>query len=508
MQDFDTEAFPEDDKIEISDLDAPGERKTSSLIYRILKVKGLYVIYASPRARIIFFVLILLLGGSVLAYQLTASLRPKPTSVTYGVLQVINTSMAPAANFAVVNGIAYIFTEDGKVNAQRASDGKFLWRSKQASTLSQPVIADPFIFLALQNNRGDQIDALRASDGKLQWSFQTPLLVSQPLLIKDGVVYMLTQTGTIEALSENSGKQLWQLATGETNSMNVNGVLYSFAQVTAIRINQTVYFVRTQDGSRLWHYTINPPDTPTSWQPDIEGDIAYIHTNTNALQARSLINGHLRWQYTANNENSWSSTLQNGIVYMYKWTGTIEAVRGQDGSLLWQHNGGINLNRWNAYQRGILIFTQSDESIEALRASDGTLIWQFKPSMNSNISWPSTANNGFLYVITHTSEAAVFALRTLNGSVAWHHPLTNSESQFLLVVTNNALYTWQSDGSIDAWSSRNGQHLWHYYPAIPIAQGPTEVDGLVYLRQGDGTIIVLRAQDGKAVWSDTASANP
>lgn len=173
MQDFEHRDLPEDDEIEISDLDTPDERLRYSPVYRILKRAR--EIHLSPRTRTILFVLAFLIGGCTLAYQFIPFPHSKTNSnsyISYGSLQVVSTPITPVINISVENGIAYILTGDGMLNAKRASDGKLLWQSKVPISSFQgivpPIMADNLIFFTSQNSKSGHVDALRASDGTLQ----------------------------------------------------------------------------------------------------------------------------------------------------------------------------------------------------------------------------------------------------------------------------------------------------------------------------------------------------
>ena len=504
MHDSEHNDLPDDDHIEISDLDPPTQRETS-LAYRISQYAR--KIHLSPQTRIRLSILAILLGGSVIAYQFLPSSHPKTTVVASVSAQTMTlTQGASATNISVANNIAYIFTDDGTLIAKRASDGKLLWSSKVSISPLPPIIVDNIIFLTSQNSKGSHVDAFRASDGTLQWSFQTQSLAPQPLLVKNGMVYVLTHTGTVYALHESTGNLLWQFATGETTYQTTD-VLSTSNGVAAMRTNkQIVYLLRTQNGSRLWQYTINPPETPASWYPDIEGNIAYIRTKDNSLQAHRLNDGQFLWQYTAN-EDLWSSKTQNGVVYVYSQkNSSLKALVGLASSLLWQQNG---ISYWNVQQPGLVFVRQTNGLLEALQARDGSLLWQFKLPTTGNILWLSSTTNGLLYVGTNTPDMAIFALRITTGSLLWQHILNNSYLNSQPNITSNALYMLQSDGSFDVWRADDGRPLWHYQlTTTPIAQGPTEVGSLVYILREDGTINVLRAQDGKVAWSYSLLGNP
>lgn len=510
MQDFEHTDLPEDNEVEISDLDTPDERKNSSPIYRILERAR--KIHLSPRTRIRLFVLALLLGGCVLAYQFIPSPRSKTTTVGYisssSSMQIVTNPTDPAINISVANGIAYILTQDGTLNAQRASDGKLLWQNKVPISSSQgivpPTIADNLILFTSQISKSGHVDALRASDGTLQWSFQTSTLASPaPLMVEDAVAYILTHNGTIYALNANNGHLLWKFAT--RLSMPLANLLYSSNGVTAVLSDtNTAYLLRTQDGSQLWHYTFD--NYNTSWMPYINGGIAYIHSNENVLQARRLSDGKFLWQYTAHQGNEWSFTLQDRLFYVNTGNGAIEALSEQDGTQFWQFQTKDGIQEWRIHN-GFIFLTSSNGYFEVVRASDGSLLWKFKASSYSNISWFIDTPDGLVHILVDQPAITLYTLRANDGKIIWQQPLNNFDKNSFPETTNTALYIRQSDGSIDAWRGSDGHHLWHYQPSTPVTQ-ETAADGMVYMQQEDGTISVLQAQDGKVAWSYPDAANP
>jgi eukaryotic-like serine/threonine-protein kinase len=510
MQDFEYKDLPENDEIEISDLDSPDEQGKLSRLQRIMKFVETHF---SSRRRTILLTLALLIGGCVFIYSfisylhisiiqtIQARLAPtathphtSTTSVGITIGSDVTIQSIPPNNLSVVNGIAYISTPDGTLSARQANDGTFLWQTKTAIPLSPPAVVDNTIYITSENSQNGHIDAFRANDGNLQWSSQTPLLVIQPILVEDGVVYIETQTGTVYALRATDGKLLWHFTVGNStngNPLRLETLLSASNGVTVIRTNnQILYFLRSQDGSQLWHYAIDVSAPP----PDIENGIVYI--TYHSLQARSLSNGKLLWQYTGDVQ---SYDIQHTVIYLNIGNQVLLALNGQTGKPMWQFQTNKQIDTTDE-QNGMLLLTMLDGTVTALKDQTGSILWQFKPPTHSSIFWLSGTKEEVLYVGLDASTITFYALQANNGHALWSQSVHNIDQNYSPHITNGLIYAKQIDGYINAWSSNDGHLIWHSPSSTSLMWNLIEANGLVYLQQPDGSILALHVQNGKVAW--------
>ena len=502
MQDFEPKDLPENDRIEISDLDTPNEQGKLTWLQHIIKFVEARL---SSRTRTTLFTLLLFLGTFTLIYSIISYLHipiiqaihaPTPTpSIRFTIGSDITIESVSPNNLSVVNGVAYISTPDGTLSAQQANDGTFLWQTKTAVPLSPPIVANNTIYITSQNSLGGHVDAFRASDGNLQWSYQTGSLASQPLLVEDGIVYVDTGTGVLHALRASDGKLLWHFTIGNpTNgaSSRLETLLSTADGVTVIHTyDQIVYFLRSQDGSQLWHYPVDS-NTPA---PTIENGIAYI--NDHSLQARRLNDGKLLWQYATGDVQS--SIIQHNIIYLNIGNLTVLTLNAQNGSRVWQYQAHQPINTLNA-QNGMVFITMVDGTATILKDQTGSLLWQFKLPTGSDIFWLSGAKDEVLYVGVNESVTTIYALQTNNGHILWQQSMQNSNQSYNPRVNNGLTYAKQVEGYINAWDSNDGHLTWHYPSSASIAWNIIKTNDLVYLQQPDGSILALHIQDGKVAW--------
>jgi len=181
----------------------------------------------------------------------------------------------------VDNGMVFIEGKQGAggqnlaLFAMRASDGKLLWSKSQGVApgpmVNQPQIIEGMIYA--DGNVGG-LDALRESDGSLMWQ-HTGDQVYSPVFVADGRV-QLSSGDTVLAISARDGTVLWRhstsfhstLASGETPETVDNGIVY------IATTNGTVQALNASDGHTLWQYVIqelavssNPIYGAFQWKP-------------------------------------------------------------------------------------------------------------------------------------------------------------------------------------------------------------------------------------------------
>jgi len=239
----------------------------------------------------------------------------------------------------VFNGVVYVCTQDGSVNALRASDGSTLWQYKAKLSFgsSLPVVVDGMVYMFLEDG---SIDAVRTSNGSLLWhdSAQS-LLAGATAFVADGVIYISTLDGSMYAL-------------------------------------------RASDGRTLWHVSVHTPAVVPSMI--VVGEVVYVGTQSGSAYALNASNGVLLWLHTDQGVSLATTTVANGMVYLVSLTG-------------------------------------NTDSITALRASDGVTRWHYAAphTPSSSASWhPEIVDSIFLLAL---QDGSIVALHTSTGSSLWHY---------------------------------------------------------------------------------------
>ncbi len=208
---------------------------------------------------------------------------------------------------AVSNGVIYIGTNNGSVYAVRVSDGSVLWHVARnggfdAIPLDISTLVDNgMVFIEGKQGPGGQnlaLFAMRTSDGKLLWSRSQGVapgpMVEQPQIV-DGVIYSVSDQGSVVALRETNGDLLWQ-HTGD----EVYGPFIVASGQLLLNSADGVVAIRASDGAVVWKRAISFFGTFSSnGTPDVEdAGIVYIATTNGTVQALNAGNGNTLWHYT------------------------------------------------------------------------------------------------------------------------------------------------------------------------------------------------------------------
>jgi len=161
----------------------------------------------------------------------------------------------------LVDGVLYVTTYDeqpGNVYALRASDGRLLWHYSAGASLNGTTVIDGVAYVTSQDGT---LTALSTSDGRQLWQHALGGgnlgTIWQPIQALGGVLYVATTKMSAPAASTSSPGLLPQ-------ALSIGSLFWG--NVLAVPARQTVphkegvsalYAIRASDGAMLWHFTMN-----------------------------------------------------------------------------------------------------------------------------------------------------------------------------------------------------------------------------------------------------------
>lgn len=133
---------------------------------------------------------------------------------------------------AVTSRVTLIATTDRWVYALDTRTGEMFWRRRGDGAYSVgPVVGGGRVFVASEGT-GGRVTALRLADGRRMW--QTSVGdVSAPLVLRDSVLFGVTDDGIAFAIARTDGRVLWRMPAGPSRSGPV--VTASFVVISTLR---------------------------------------------------------------------------------------------------------------------------------------------------------------------------------------------------------------------------------------------------------------------------------
>jgi len=291
----------------------------------------------------------------------------------------------------LVNGVLYVTANDsqpGDVYALRASNGRLLWRYEASASLNSTTVIDGVAYVTSQDG---MLTALRTTDGRQLW--QRALgggnlgAMWEPVQARNGVLYVaMTKMSAPTAGTSGTGLLPQALAIGSFLWGNSQAVP---AGQTIPRKEgvSTLYAIRASDGATLWHFTMNSGKNGMVGWLSVEAGVVYASvmdvstpdTSTGHLYALQSTTGSVLWHYDDKSASPAGAVLANGVIYASAYSqdrkDVVYALAARDGSLLWRRSMGLPVYNAPVLNGTTVYVGTADGSVYALRADNGAVKW-------------------------------------------------------------------------------------------------------------------------------------
>jgi outer membrane protein assembly factor BamB len=309
--------------------------------------------------------------------------------------------------------------------------------------------------------------------------------------ITGGRVFAASADGKIKALTENTGRIIWEAEIKDFYTKEE--VAFGFSKgldaiIGGVGAGGDLVVVGTGSGEIL---ALNQSDGSLAWksrvasevlsQPQIDDDVVVVQSIDGKVSAYDAIDGSRKWIYTTNIP---SLTLR----------GTATPIISGDVILVGFSNGRVTLlekeTGFSGLDRRVGV-AQGGSDLERLVDIDGAMAME----------------NGRLYAVSF--QGRIMSIDIATGRTLWSEEASSVSG----VGTGfGNVYLASSDSQISAYNADNGREVWrvdallHRDITAPVAIGSylafTDLEGYLHLvAQSDGRFVGRRKIDGSGVRS-------
>ncbi len=337
-----------------------------------------------------------------------------------------NTNLEDSPVYA--NGVIYIVTPNGALNAYNAADGTLKWQyvpQIEFPLYSSPLVdpATNMVFFGTVPNfdpgAPSPFYALDAQTGTLQWSLILPWNEYGFPSLAFKTIYVGTSRetgpGTVEAIDEISGHVMWQ------NSTN-GGVWGSVAADTSTNTIFTsvgnpanaIMAYNASTGALIWQYAIpnsGPDDDPGSGLT-VSNGLVYADSKIGSIYAINETTGTLSWTTPIgalnNGDVSSQAVSVNGVLYVGSLDTNLYALNATTGAVLWKTLTGAGIDSTPAFANGVVYVGSFDKKIYAIDANTGAILWSY--TTGGQVFSSPIIVNGWLYCGSTDGKLYAFSL--------------------------------------------------------------------------------------------------
>jgi outer membrane protein assembly factor BamB len=367
---------------------------------------------------------------------------------------------------AVVNGIVYVSSTDGKVYALNSTNGIQIWNYPiNTSPYSSPNVVNGVLY---EGSTDNNVYALNASNGLKLWNCTTVGILYSPAVDR-GVVYVSSAGGT--------------------------------------------YALNASTGSKMWTFNNAAISSPTT-----ANNIVYV-SDVNSVDALDAATGIKVWNFTADLAPNEGFATANGILYFSGIFGAVYALNATTGAQIWLGTAGEQA--FNAYYvppavaNGILyvphpshqFLPPSDgpfsNAIYALDASTGAKIWTYDFGMAPAKS-PAAIADGTVY-ISYSNSVLAIGTPTYQVTFATNGGGANSSTN----PSGTQTYIGVQQIPITATPGAGYSFLsWIANPSTSFSFGDVNSANTTVTVNGSGTVTAIFTNTSNVPASISISANP
>ena len=271
----------------------------------------------------------------------------------------------------------------------------------KAEARSSPAVVDGIAYLGSEDGR---VHAVEVASQKVLWSAATGGAVRSSPAVIAGVVYVGSEDGSLYAFGAAKGNVLWTFATkGPIESSPA--VAGPIALVGSLDGN--VYAIDVATGTERWVAALGGP---AHGSPALAGHVAYA-AGGNVIRALDLRSGRVLWTEFANGPVKTDVTVSDGRVLVGSDHGRVYAFSTASGAALWHFDTSGPVASSPAAAYGIVFAGSDGGDLTALDAASGAPIWALQTGPFR--SAPAVAN-GVVYLTTE--DGRVLAVDAWTGT--------------------------------------------------------------------------------------------
>lgn len=346
---------------------------------------------------------------------------------------------------------------------QAAGEVRLLRRTEKEPRLVQfaalPLAAParPFAVTAPKTN-----PPIANTSAALRPAWQRPLGggVMSHLLLHDDTLYVSAMDGVLYALAARDGKQRWQAQT--------NGYCFS--------------------------------------SPVVAGNSIVLGSADGNVYAFDRRNGKQRWRVATNGPVYGSAAIAKGVAAIASGDGVMYGIGVKDGKVRWRYGlqpGPSSFSQSPASTDGERIYFGAwDQNVYALNAATGAEVWRYRATdrgfyFSAAIAQPAVANGR---VFIPANENVLHAIDAATGKMIWKQSAKGDKfgySSPTIVSGRIFIGSLGDQGEVKCVSADTGEPIWTTATGATIYESsPAVADGRVAIGSVNGTLSLLRAEDG------------
>lgn len=292
------------------------------------------------------------------------------------------------------------------------------------------------------------------------WSQGFGSLIEFPAVVWEGIGYVNTLEGLLQAFSMRNGRVLWKQQVGTKNASSP-AVVPERGELLVTTMEPGDFQVRDlRTGKLKWRF----PTGLAEPSPVVRDGVAYFAATNGNVYAIDLERREPRWVYSSGAKITSSPALAGDRLYVGDYAGRVLCLDLATGEQLWATTVGSRVYGTVAVADGRVFAPDVGSGFTALSAETGEVLWRVGTGAYTYAS-PAVYRNRVYFA---DYGGTVYAADVATGEIVWRASAGGSVSGALVVV-DGVVYAGSFGDRITGWHWRTGREVLsfphgHYVP--------------------------------------------
>jgi len=249
---------------------------------------------------------------------------------------------------------------------------------------ASPVVAEGIVYIG---TTGGVVNAVDARDGTVRWTFSTGAPIYASVAVADDAIYVVADNGFLYRLNRGDGKERWRYAVGD-------------ADVPRVLPHPQVFDWDWQGA-----------------QPLVAGDTVYVGAGDGGFHAVATDDGHRRWRFDTRGAIRNAAAVDGETVYVGSTDKFVYALARSDGRERWRSDTGAAIDAALIVHDGRVLAGNRGAGLLSLDAASGETKWRLF-FWGSWVESTPVVRDGVIYVGS-SDLRRVSAIDPGDGHVLW-----------------------------------------------------------------------------------------
>ncbi|MGA2034538.1 MAG: PQQ-binding-like beta-propeller repeat protein [Thermoguttaceae bacterium] len=292
-------------------------------------------------------------------------------------LELLWTFSSPQGGFestaAIVDGVVYAGSTDGKLYAIDLRSGKQRWEFvTELGFNASPTVSGPSVFIGDVDGR---FYSINARTGKANWTFSTDGEIdSSANLYKDCVLFG-SQDSFLYCLKADTGKLAWKYQS--TNQIRCFPTIIAGRAMIA-GCDGSLHAIDLEHGASVAEV---PIESPTGCTAAAAGETVFVGTEGNVFFAIDVQRAKILWRYESRERSQpfrSSAAVAEGVVLVGSRDHLLHALAADDGRPLWSFTSRGYVDSSPVVVQDRVFVGSADGRLYGLDLKTGREVWRFE----------------------------------------------------------------------------------------------------------------------------------